>query len=156
MTARMVWERHTNPVSELSMAKKRLAERKVQSKQKVEESHVPSSGIKRLEEAAPKHLVKGNLEKVKIYEDVRNVSSLAKIENQKPGDDNGAKNAKFLGLDMSQLLVVIMVIFVCLILYSVLLHLTVQAAQCQDTLETIMKERKEWQKKVMDVTRRQR
>ena len=52
-TARMVWDRHTNPGSELSMAKRRLAEREVHSM-----AETGNTGIKKLEEAAPKHLVK--------------------------------------------------------------------------------------------------
>ena len=53
-TARVVWDRHTNPGSELSLAKRRMAEREVQSKG----VNGGNKGvIKRLEEAGPKHLV---------------------------------------------------------------------------------------------------
>ena len=57
---------------------------------------------------------------------------------------------KVFGLDKNQVLVVVIVLLVSLILYSVLLLLTVKAAQCQDTLETIMKQRRDWQKKIME------
>merc|ERR1712083_814873 len=109
-----------------------------------------SGGIKRLEEATPKHLVKKNLEKEAIYQDMEKATTFTKIESK----EHSEKSKKFFGLDKNQLLVVVMMILMCSILYSVLLHLTRKAAQCQDTLEDIVRQRKEWQRKVMEMRNR--
>ena len=147
-TARMVWDSHTNPGSELSMAKRRLAERELQSKSKVVDTNVSNTGIKKLEEAAPKHLVKiNNVEKEPVYQDMSEVPAFTNLKRRALLSNS---NQNVLGLDTNQLMMVVAVILVSLILYSVLLLLTVRAAQCQDTLETIMEQRREWQRKVME------
>lgn len=60
-----------------------------------------------------------------------------------------------LGLDINQWMVMVVVLLVCLILYSVLLLFTVRAAQCQDTLETIMEQRREWTRKAVEGKKRE-
>ena len=167
-TARLVWDRHTNPASELSMAKRRLADRETIIKSKSEPSAgLAPVGIKRLEEAAPKHSVKKNVEKEDVYQDMEKATDYTNIEGKKhqamkkstvytriEGKKQTDHTKKIFGLNKNQWLVVGMLGLVCLILYSVLLHLAMKAAQCQNTLENIMKQRKEWEKKVMEVTYR--
>jgi len=152
-TAREVWDRHTNPASELSMAKRRLNERETKSQSKLYQSeHL--TGIKRLEEAAPKHLIKSNVEKEDIYQDMMKAPEHRNLDSKDLPGQITRRQETLLGFDKRQLLVVLVVMFVCLALYSVLLHLTIKAAQCQETLESIMDQRKDWQKKVMEVTQK--
>merc|ERR1719209_1476262 len=125
-TARLVWNRHTNPSSELSRAKRRLADREMIDKSKSEPSGgLASGGIKRLEEATPKYLVKKNLEKEAIYQDMEKATTFTKIESK----EHSERSKKYSGLDKNQLLIAVMMILMCFILYSVLLHLTMKAAQ---------------------------
>ena len=147
-TAREVWDRHTNPGSDLSMAKRRMVEREVQSKGSKEEN---KGVVKRLEDAGPKHLAKTSVvDREVVYEDMKKVPKVAKPPTRElPSKNLKGTKRNFFGLDKNQVLAVVIVLLVSLILYSVLLHLTVKAAQCQDTLETIMKQRRDWQKKMM-------
>ena len=143
--AREVWDRHTNPGSELSMAKRRMVEREVQSKGTKEEN---KGVVKRLEDAGPKHLAKTSIvDREVVYEDMKKVAKPPTREL--PSKNLKGTKGNLFGLDKNQVLVVVIVLLVSLILYSVLLLLTVKAAQCQDTLETIMKQRRDWQKKMM-------
>ena len=91
------------------------------------------------------------VEKEEIYQDTRKAPAFTKLESrQLPSKPH----SKVLGLDINQWMVVVVVVLVSLILYSVLLLLTVRAARCLDTLETIMEQRKEWMRKVVDGKKR--
>ena len=143
--AREVWDRHTNPGSELSMAKRRMmVEREVQSRA----AKGGNAGVvRRLEEAGPKHLVKTSIvDRDVVYEDMKKVPTVTKPPTTElPSKSLKVTERKVFGLDKNQVLVLVIVLLVSLILYSVLLHLTVKAALCQDTLETIMMQRRDWQ-----------
>eukprot|EP00092_Neocalanus_flemingeri_P010409 GFUD01011219.1.p1 GENE.GFUD01011219.1~~GFUD01011219.1.p1 ORF type:complete len:105 (-),score=50.49 GFUD01011219.1:476-790(-) len=88
---------------------------------------------------------------IEDYQDMTKDPSAFKLVSEKISP-LGLKKIKkrVLGMTSSQLVVVVVILVVSLMLYSVLLHLTVRAAQCQDTMETIMQQRREWQRKVME------
>ena len=158
-TARVVWDRYTNSASELSMAKRRIKERKESGKEVNKSKEDNIAVIKKLGETESQDIDgdKSDLDKYH-YQEMRKVPLVPKLASRTTTPlDLEKVERKVLGLCRRQLMVVVMVLVVGLILYSVLLTLTVRAAQCQDTLETIMQQRRDWQRKVMEgVSRRKR
>ena len=130
------------------MAKRRMmVDREVQSRA----AKGGNAGVvRRLEDAGPKHLVKTSIvDRDVVYEDMKKTVTKPPA-TELPSKSLKVTERKVFGLDKNHVLVVVIVLLVILILYSVLLLLTVKAAQCQDTLETIMKQRRDWQKKIME------